>query len=231
MKYTALPSRASSRPYNAATREISCTLGVLLGISSISHGLPEILQGNQTTPGLIVNAVGAGYRWTVWKQGSEPAFTLVPNFLLTGILASAIGLLIILCSIRFIQRPHGPAVFLLLAITSFLVGGGLAQVLLFSLNWALATRIHASLEFWRWLIPQSARGIMARFWRWPLVAGSVFFLAALEIAIFGCIPGVPGERQILDRVLWQLAGAIVISFLVSFLFGLAHDVEVRYEVG
>jgi len=31
------------------------------------------------TPGLIVNAFGAGYRWTVWKQGGEAAFTLIPK--------------------------------------------------------------------------------------------------------------------------------------------------------
>jgi hypothetical protein len=216
-----LPPPASSRPYNAATLAIVRTLGVLLGISSISHGLPEILQGNHTTPGLTVKALGAGYPWTVWKQGSEPAFTLVPNFLLTGILATVIGVLMILCSVQLIQRSHGPTVFVLLAITSFLVGGGLAQVLLFSLNWAVATRIHASLGFWRWRIPRPTRRILARFWRWPLVAGSVFFLAALEIAIFGYIPGVPGQRQILDRILWRLAGPIVISFLISVLFGLA----------
>jgi hypothetical protein len=213
------------RPYNAATCTIVSTLGVLLGISSICHGLPEILQGNRATPGLIVKALGAGYPWTVWKQGSEPAFTLVPNFLLTGILATVVGLLMILCSSRLMRRPYGPTVFLLLSIASFLVGGGLAQVLLFTLNWAVATRIYAPLGFWRWLIPRPARRVLGRFWRWPLVAGSVFFLAALEIAVFGYLPGVPGRREVLDRILWQLAGAIIVSFLASFLFGLAHDVQ------
>jgi len=80
-----------------------------------------------------------------WTQGSEPAFTLVPNFLLTGLIATFIGLLMILWSLRFLQKSYGPTVFLLFGVTSFLTGGGMAQVLLFTLNWLVATRIRASL--------------------------------------------------------------------------------------
>jgi len=100
---TALLQHASSRNYNVATRRIVSTLGVLIGVSSINHGLLECLQGNRPTPGLLVKALGTGYPWTVWTQGGEPAFTLVRNFLLTGALATVAGLLLILWSIRFID--------------------------------------------------------------------------------------------------------------------------------
>ncbi len=108
---------------NAATRTVVSTLGVLVGIGSIDHGLLETLQGYRPTPGLIVNALGAGYRWTVWKEGGEAAFTLVPNFLVTGIVATLLGLLMILWALRFIQTKHGPVVFLLLGMASFFTGG------------------------------------------------------------------------------------------------------------
>ncbi len=78
---------------NAATRFIASTLGVLVGVGSIDHGLLECLQGPRPTPGLIVNALGAGIRWTIWKQGGEGAFTLIPNF----------------CTRRSKNRPHGAA--------------------------------------------------------------------------------------------------------------------------
>ena len=216
---------ASSNIDNAATRTIVSTLGVLLGVSSINHGLPEVLQGNHSTPGLFVKALGPGHQWTVWTQGSEPAFTLIPNFLLTGILATLFGVLLIICSRLLIHRPYGPSVFLLLSISSFLTGGGLAQVLLFTLNWAAATRIHGSLSIWRRLVPKSARPALGKFWRWPLVVGTVAFLAALEIAIFGYILGVPGRPEVLRGILVQLGFVIVISFLASFLCGFAHDIE------
>ncbi len=229
---TALPTAAPGYIPNAATRVIVSTLGVLLGISSINHGLLETLQGNRPTPGVVVKALGSGYRWTVWTQGSEPAFTLVPNFLLTGLLATLIGLLMILWSLRFIHRSHGPTVFLLLGVTSFLAGGGLAQVLLFTLNWLVATRIRAPLGFWRWLIPQPLCRVLGRIWRWSLVAAAILFLAALEVAVVGYIPGVPGQTEILRRILiLRLAPAIVLSLLLTFLSGFAHDIEARLDRG
>jgi len=223
---TALLQHASSRNYNVATRRIVSTLGVLIGVSSINHGLLECLQGNRPTPGLLVKALGTGYPWTVWTQGGEPAFTLVRNFLLTGALATVAGLLLILWSIRFIDRSHGPSVFLLLAVTSFLVGGGLAQVALFTLNWAAATRIRALLGFWCWLIRPPARRILGRFWRWPLVCGTVLFLAALEIAVVGYVPGVSGRTRIL-HLHWGLAYVLLACWPLAVLSGFAHDIEAR----
>ena len=212
--------------YNAATRAVVSTLGVLIGIGSINHGLLESLQGNRPTPDHIVNALGPGYRWTVWTQGGEPAFTLVSNFLLTGLLATLLGLLLIAWSLRYIQRPYGPTVFLLLAVSSFLVGGGVAQVLLFTLNWVAATRIRASLGFWRWLIPVAARRVIGRLWRSTLAVGIVLFLAGLEIAVVGYVPGVSGQTRIL-HVCWAILLVGLALFLLSYVLAFAHDLEAR----
>jgi hypothetical protein len=223
---TAVP-RTASQDYNTATWRIASSLGVLLGISSMNHGVFEILQGDHPTTGYIIKALGPGFRWTVWTHGSEPAFTIVPDFLLTGILATLIGLLMIYWSLRRIHRPGGPSIFLLLGVTSFLVGGGMAQVLLFSLNWAAATRIRSSLGFWRWLLPAPVCRVLGKLWPWALAAAGVLFLAALEIAVVGYGPREPGQTQFLGKVLWRLALAIVLSLLLSFLCGFAHDVEAR----
>jgi len=211
---------------DAATRVIASTLGVLVGIGSMDHGMLEIMQGNHPTSGLIVNALGAGYRWTVWKEGGEPAFTLVPNFLLTGVLATLIGVAIIIWSLRFLNRPHGPAIFLLLSVASFLTGGGVAQVVLFTMNWAAATRIRASLGFWDWLIPPRVRDVLGRWWRWTVVTATLFFVAALEMATVGYVPGVTEPTRIL-HICWTLVLAAIALFLVSFISGFAHDLQAR----
>ena len=182
---------------NTATRIIVSSLGVLVGIGSIDHGLLETVQGSRPTPGLIVNALGSGYRWTVWKQGGEAAFTLIPNFLVTGIIAILLGVLMILWALRFIHMKHGPAIFLLLGIASFLTGGGIAQIVLFTIVWGLATRIRSPLTFWRWIIPPPARPALSCLWPWTLTTATVLFLAALEIAIFGYVPGVSSQIQLL----------------------------------
>src|SRR3974390_1048860 len=93
---------------NTGTRTIASTLGVLVGIGSIDHGILECLQGFRPTPDLLVYALGSGYRWTVWKQGGEGALTLIPNFLLSGIIATLLGLPIIVWSLRFIASRRGP---------------------------------------------------------------------------------------------------------------------------
>ena len=147
-----------------------------------------------------MNALGSGYRWSAWKEGGEGAFTLIPNFLVTGIMATFLGLLMILWALCFIQKEHGPAVFLLLGITSFLTGGGVAQVLLFTITWGFATRIRAPLTFSRWLIPPPMRPTL------------------------GYVPGVTTQMQLL-HICWTILGIALSFYILSILSGFAHDIE------
>lgn len=144
---------ASSEIRHPATRDVASTLGVLTGIGSIGHGLLECLQGYRPTPGPVIYALSPGTSWSAWNQGGEGAFTLIPNFLLTGLVATLVGVLIIFWSVRRLHKPGGPSLFLLLALASFLTGGGVAQVVLFALAWAVATCIRGSLAFWQRLMP------------------------------------------------------------------------------
>ena len=103
---------AAGAYYNRATRGVAATLGVLVGLGSINHGLLECLQGNRATPGRLIYALGPGYGWTVWKEGGEGAFTLIPNYLATGVVATLLGVVLIAWSLWGLQRRRGPAVFL-----------------------------------------------------------------------------------------------------------------------
>jgi len=142
------------------------------------------------------------------------------------VLATLLGVALIFWSLRFLNRSYGPTIFLLLSVASFLVGGGVAQVVLFTMNWAAATRISASLGFWHWLIPQPIRGALSRSWRWTVATATLFFLAALETAIVGYVPGVTDHPRIL-HVCWTLVLAGIALFMVSFLMGFAHDLQAR----
>jgi len=218
------PGPAGAR--NAATRVVVSSLGALLGVSSIDHGVLEMMQGNGLTPGYFVKALGPGHSWTLWVHGSEPAFTLVPNFLLTGMLATSMGILLAVWSAAFIERRGGATVFLLLSIASFLTGGGLAQVLLFTLTWAAGTRIRASLQSWRRILPAALRRVLAHIWVLALVTAAILFLAALEIATIGYFPGLPHNTDALARILWRFAAAIIAAVVLAIVGGFAHDLEV-----
>ena len=115
---------------NKATKINVATLGTIFGISGINHGFFETLQGNIPTPGLFIFAIGEAQK--MWLHGDEPAFTIIPNFLLTGIAAMIVGLSIIIWSLGFVHKKNGPTVFILLFILLLLVGGGVAQILILS---------------------------------------------------------------------------------------------------
>jgi hypothetical protein len=211
---------------NRATRINVATIGVIFGFSGMTHGFAETLQGNTPTGGMFINAIAAGSSWTRWSEGGEGAFTIVPNFLITGILALLVGVAIIIWSIRFVHTPHGPGVFLLLFILLFLVGGGIGQVPFFISAWAVATRINKPLKWWQRVLPVSIRSGIARVWPGLLTVASLLILTALGIAISGYIPGVQDMERVLSINL-SLVGASLVFFLLAFVAGFARDIETR----
>jgi hypothetical protein len=207
---------------NKATRITIATLGVIFGLSGMTHGFFETLQGNMPTDGLFIAAIGEAHRF--WVHGSEYAFTVIPNFLVTGLLAMTVGLAIIIWSVGFVHWKHGSLVLLLLFILLFLVGGGVAQAIFFFLICAVATRINSSLTWWRKVLPVGVRQILARLWPWSLIIGSLLMLNALAIAVFGSVPGVNDPDQVLAFMVFCLVtgfGLMLFNFVAAF----AHDIE------
>ena len=115
---------------NRATRNIVTAVGVMLGLAGMNHGFFEILQGNIPTNGLIIQAIGDADQ--MWIHGTEEAFTIVPNFLITGILAIVAGMAVMIWSAGFVHKKHGPTVFILLFVSLFLTGGGIGQIVFLS---------------------------------------------------------------------------------------------------
>jgi hypothetical protein len=57
---------------------------------------------NKPTGGLIVHAIGEQNR--MWVYGTEDAFTLIPNFLITGVAAIVVSVLIAVWSVGFVHK-------------------------------------------------------------------------------------------------------------------------------
>lgn len=210
---------------NRATKINVNIIGVIFGFSGMTHGFAEILQGNTPTGGLFINAIAAGSSWTRWAEGGEGAFTIIPNFLITGILAMLVGLAIIVWSIGYVHKPRGPLVYLLLFILLFLVGGGIGQVPFFISAWAVSTRIHRPLRWWRNILPLAARQRLAQLWPGLLAVAALLILTALVIAIFGyVVPGLQDMEQVLNLTL-SMVGLSLLFFLLAFVAGFAYDLE------
>ncbi|PKM83261.1 MAG: hypothetical protein CVU89_00455 [Firmicutes bacterium HGW-Firmicutes-14] len=207
---------------NHATRVIVATVGVIFGIGGMVHGFFEALQGYTPTNGLIIHAIGEINR--MWAYGNEPAFTIIPNFLITGIAAMIVSLAVIIWSAGFLHKKNGSLIFLLLFILLFLVGGGIGQVLFFTIGWAFSTRIHKPLTWWRKVLPAGMRRFLAKLWIFFLIFSSLLILYTLQIAVYGFVPGISNPDTI-SLVMVTTLGAGFIFLIIAFISGIAHDIE------
>ena len=208
---------------NRNTRITASTLGTLLGGAGIfNHGLFEILQGSTPTNGYFIEAIGETQRY--WIHGTEAAFTLIPNFLITGICAVLIGLSVILWSIKYIHIDRGATVFLFLMILLTLVGGGIGYILVFIPTWAFGTRINKPLHWWDNVLPVGLRKILAKMWIYSLVVTALSWIILMEMGVFGYFPGIENPDTILNIVFGFLfASAILTCF--TFICAFAKDIK------
>ena len=70
---------------NKATTILSSTLGILAGITGIEHGIGEVLEGNRPTDGIFILSWPDSAFFAI--MSGEPAMTIIPNYLVTGVLA------------------------------------------------------------------------------------------------------------------------------------------------
>lgn len=212
---------AKSSKHVSATKLVASTFGILVGLAGIDHGIFEILQGNLKRDGLMINAIGPAQRF--WEYGTEPALTVVPSFLITGILAVILGLLVAVWAAWLIDRKFGAGVFLLLAVLLFAVGGGFAPIFLTIVAVVTATCIHQPLTWWRTHIPGLLQTFLAWLWPWSLIALVLVFLFAVEIAIFGyplvAFVGEDATLAILNNAALVMIGLMLLSPLTA----IAHD--------
>ncbi len=145
----------------------------------------------------------------MWIYGTEEAFALVPNFLLTGFLAMLVGLVTIAWSIGFIGHPNGGRVLLLLGGLLFLVGGGIGMLVFLMSGWLVVRRIHRPLVW----VPSRLSGTVGKvlLTAWPglVVVGLALYAFALEIAIVGVVPGVSDPDAALTICWLALLGTLV----------------------
>lgn len=207
---------------NRATRVITAVVGIMLAFAGLEHGLFEVFQGNKPTDGLIIQAIGESMRW--WKYGTEEAFTLIPNYLITGICAMAVSIFIIIWSLWFVDKKNGTTVFLSLFIMLTLVGGGIGFIPFYIVTWAYATRIHKPLNWWRRILGRKLRRCLAAVWPYALVAGVFSWLILIEIAIWGYVPG-QTDSEIISNISALFLLLTMVFINLSFISGFAFDIE------
>ena len=197
---------------NASTRVFAVIMGLWTGISAIPHGVAEIAQGNVPATDILTR-VGA--------------FTIIPNYLISGIVTILLSVWIIIWCVGFLQKKHGPWVYLLSSITLFFVGGGVAFLVFMAVTFWVSTQINKPLGFWKQRIPDGARQLMKRLWLPALVLGYLMIGVGVMIWLFLLPPGVIHSISHLHYVCWFSLLSGIGLLLLTVVLGFARDLELR----
>ena len=113
---------------NATRAVVSVFGGLVTGLAGLEHGIGEALQGSVAPAGLVFPSwPGAAFFRTV---AGEPAMSLVPNLLASGLLTILVSLGFLVWAIGFPHRKSSGPVLLGLSVVLLLVGGGFGPPLL-----------------------------------------------------------------------------------------------------
>ncbi len=194
------------------TRLFVTIQGVLFGLIGMTHGLYEIMQGNVPTGGYLLDKIGA--------------FTVIHNFLLTGIAAVCVGLLIAVWTVAFLPGKYGPLVFLFLALLLFLVGGGFAPMLFFVITFLVSTRLGKPLNGWQRISSPAFRERLAGLWPGFFIAGYLFLLTGIAIWLILTPPGtIFEEHQTNYFICWAALIIGLILQMLTIVSGFSFDIE------
>lgn len=187
--------------------------GVLALFVAAVHGVAALLKGNTPTEGHLLASIGV--------------FTLIPDYLYTGITTLLSAAVLGVWTVGFIHRKHGPAVFLGLAALLFLVGGGVAQVPFLLLTFAVSTRIRTPLTWWEKALPVNARRKLSKAWLPAFLSGYAFLGAGIGIWLMLLPPGVAHAVSALEIACWSFLIVGLVLQVLTIVAGFARDIESR----
>jgi MFS family permease len=167
-----------------ATRISATVLGLTAGVAGIEHGIFEVLQGNVKPEGLMISSIGPPCVPELsWNQ-CEPAMTVIPSFLITGILAVIFGLIVTVWSAFFVHRKRGGLILILLCVPMLLFGGGIFPPIIGVIAGALGTRIHKPLKPRESRLTSGLVRFLAVLWPWALGIYAAWVLGQWVIGHF-----------------------------------------------
>jgi hypothetical protein len=198
-----------------ARRIAASALGISAGLAGIEHGVFEVLRGNVRPEGVVIASIGAPCVPERMWNACEPAMTIIPNYLATGILSIIVSVLVTGWAAGFIQRKGGGLVSILLSIALLLVGGGFFPPLIGIVGGVIALKIHSPLAWWTALGSSAGVRVLGSLWPWVLIVYLVW--------VFG--------QWIIGHYLndWLMRNGFLIFIFVlgplvlSVLAALAHD--------
>ena len=204
-------------PNISAARIVASTFGVLAGLGGVTHGIGETLQGNMDPNGIMINSWTEGPIAT--NMGGEPAMTIVPNLLATGVLTILISLAVLVWAAAFVHRKNDGLVLILLSIIMLLVGGGFAPPIIGIIAGVAGLGINAPRTWWFKHLPVNIRRFLAQLWPWifgACVINGVFLVVGSVILVY--FFGMNNPDLFVNSFFFA-----ILSLLLTVFTGVAYD--------
>jgi hypothetical protein len=205
---TRRPGSSLAPPAWGATRIAVATLGTLIGLAGVEHGIGEILQGPLRPASMWIESWPDAPALAI--LAGEPAMTVIPNLLVTGGLSVAVGVTLIVWAIGFTRDRRGALMLIGLSVLLLLVGGGLAPPIMGIVVGGVATRVAVERER---PVGRVARAIGRR-WPWFLVAAVLGYLALVPGMPLASMAGVASEALVLAVGAFAFANFALALFAV-----------------
>lgn len=203
-------------------------MGAYVAMAGFEHGLGEALQGNVASGGLVIESWPHSEFFR--SVAGEPAMTLIPNLLVSGVLTMLLSLALLVWMARFVDRPYSAPIIASLSIALLLVGGGFAPPVLGLILAATATKVNSPLTWWRSKLPRAVRQGLAA--SWPILfAGCIiaWLMMFPGLQALGYFFGLESDAVVLG-VLFLAVSLLPLAFFSSF----ARDTEsaaIRTDAG
>lgn len=201
----------------SATCKVASKIAIIAGLGGIEHGVGEVLQGNVAPDGMMIVS------WPGWELfrvlAGEPAMTIIPNLLVTGILAILVSLVYLAVATVLIEKKNGGLAMVLLSVVMLLVGGGYGSSLLAVIAGLTATRINDSGTGWRTRLPESIKQASIRLCPWAYVACVVSCLLLLPgTIILALVFGTDNVASTVPAFIVAAFGTMFIAILTAFVY-------------
>ena len=189
---------------NKATTILSLTLGILAGIMGIEHGLGEVLEGYRPTDSIFILSWPDSAFFEI--MSGEPAMTIIPNYLVTGLLATFFSCVFLIVFIKPSLDRNTNIVLFALLILMLLTGGGFGPPILGIIAVLIALKKNSPFKTWRKL-PLRFHSVLSMLWPW-----------SFSICLLGWLMLFPGAALIVFFTGMDNALLMIIPILISFAF-------------
>lgn len=185
-------------------------------MTGIIAGYFLILQGNVKIEGFIISYIGPKYE--MWEDGTYFAMTIIPNFLITGILAIIVSTLVIIWSFFFVHKKYGSLILFLLSIIQLLVGGGFTMDLA-TVASLVGTQINNPLIWWRKHLSDKIQRAFSQLWPYAFITYMVLSMMLNLLSILGV-----NDVNALNLML-ILAAVLFVPIILNIFGAFAFDIQ------